>query len=134
MPFFSVPAYLAGGNISPSRFVIGSSVQDYWVTQAAAASTRPFGISHEYVRYAPGTPFDDGFAATASQQIPIYGDTELCPLESGASFAAGQYLKSDGNGRGIPVTTGTYYGARALAGASASGQRVRVQVCGGYLA
>lgn len=125
------PGLWAGGNISPARFVVPTT-QPYFVIQAVNATVQPAGVSGEFVRYAPGTPFDDGFIATASQQVLVHGPLEQCNIETGASFNPMVYLKSDGNGRAILATTGTYVGARAFEGSTASGQRIKCQPMQGY--
>lgn len=133
MSLFTGPTWMALGDISPARFVIPSTT-DFCVTQATGGTVEPAGISYEFTRYAPNTPFDTGFVASSGQHVQIYSEAQMCNIESGASFNSGVRLKPDGNGRGILATTGTYYGALALQGSNASGQRTKVQVLGGYLA
>jgi hypothetical protein len=61
----------------------------------------------------------------------VAGLGSMCYVEAGATVTAGQYLKSDSQGRAVPVaTSGTTvqnYGAIALQGGS-SGEKIRVLV------
>jgi hypothetical protein len=126
--------FKAGGNISPSRFV--ESNDEFTVTQCSEAATKPpTGISPEYTRYAPGTAWDDGYVATNGKDLRVYQDGELCMLQTGnTAITGGDFLMSDAQGCGIPVTTGKYYGAQAMQSSDASGKRVQVKVVRGYLA
>lgn len=71
------------------------------------------------------------YAAEAGQPLRVSGVGSIAMLEVGGTVTPGQYLKSDSQGRGVPVaTTGTTiqnYGAIALQGGS-SGSIIRVQV------
>jgi hypothetical protein len=131
------PGYIAGGNISPRRFVY---LSDEWTVTQCGAGTRAIGISGHGDRYAPGTAFDSGttaYAATAGQYLLVYPPGYETVLEAGLpiTVATENRLKSDANGRGIPVTTsGDKYGALALENASASGQIIRVAVVDGEMA
>jgi hypothetical protein len=128
------PSFTAGGNISPSRFVVLSG--EYTVTQAnATPGIPPIGISSEALMGAPNTPFDNTYAATSGySNFRVYQEDDICYLNAGAAFTGGDYLKPDANGRGVSVTAGTYYGALALETATASGQNIKVKVVGGYKA
>lgn len=121
----SSPNFVASGSISPSRFVFITG--DNQVAQAIANSP-VFGVSQEGVMYAPGTAADNGLAATDGRPIKVYGPTETCYLELGATVAATQYVKSDASGKGTSVdmtaTTLQYIGGRVLVG-GASGEKVR---------
>jgi hypothetical protein len=131
---FGAPSFVAGGNISPSRFVVLSG--EFIVTQSGATpGIPPIGISSEATMFPPNTPFDNGYAAIADySNFRVYVDGDICYINAGAAFTGGDYLKPDANGRGITVTTGTYYGAEALETATASGQQIRCKVVGGYKA
>lgn len=128
----ALPGVIAGGNISPARIVLMST--EHTVTQATAASTEPFGISGGGVRYAPGTPWDNGYAATVGQSCPVYQNGEVCEIEAGAAFSGGDWIKADANGRGITATTGTYHVGQAQEAATVSGQRIPIKVHTGYKA
>jgi len=132
--------YYAGGNIAPARFVCmpdsGGMTNDYTAIQASDPTLPTLiGISPPYTRYAPGTPFDNGYSATAGQDIMVNSAPENCEIECGAAVQSGDLLMTDSNGRAVTCTTTKYFGARALSTASASGTRVMVVImpCG-YMA
>jgi hypothetical protein len=127
------PSYVAGGNISPSRFVVMSG--EFTVTQAdATPGEPPIGISSEATMFAPNTPFDNGYAAISGySNFRVYQLGDVCYINAGNTITGGDYLKPDANGRGIPATAGTYYGAVALETATASGQEIRCVVIGGNI-
>lgn len=129
------PSFTAGGNISPSRFVSASG--SFHVGQATGATNAPIGVSQAGVRRAPGTGLDDGYAAISGEGLRVFGVGETCLIDTGDVVTAGQYLKSDANGRAVPVdtslTTLQYYGARALETNTASATKVRaVVILGAY--
>lgn len=115
-----LPPMVAGGNISPSRFVMPSSTNENECLQATA-DARTIGISQRGTRNPPIAGLDDGLAAVAGEQLQIFGPGEVAMLEIGAAVTPGTFLRSDANGRGIPVATaGQWYGARALQGGAAN--------------
>lgn len=121
--------YIADGDISPSRFVKTLTTADNSVAQAGA-NAAVIGISQEGAREPP-LPGVTLLAGKTGDNIQIYQMTDSCLLELGGTIVAGDYLKSDANGKGVVIaTTGTTaqeIGARALT-AGASGEKVRVQV------
>ena len=122
------PAFIATGNIAPSRFVRPNVSLDHAVQQAAAAEL-PIGISQECMQYAQ---FDLGIsntnAATSGQPINVYTEGEECLLELGGTVTAGVRLKPDSDGKGVLGTLGTdAVGATSLE-AGVSGDLIRVQV------
>lgn len=130
-----VPSFVAGGNIAPCRFLVLSN--DFTVIQSnATPGEPPIGVSSEATMFPPNTPFDNGFAATTGYtNFRVYQEDDVCFVETGvANVGGGDYLRPDANGRAQPATTGTYYGAISLEGATASGTRIRCKVMGGYFA
>lgn len=128
-------SFLAAGNIPPARFLnMPDSAGNDYSAQLATVSTGqpPLGISEPADRYAPGTAFDNLFAATAGLDVMVIQEGEEGLLETGGAVTGGDMLMPDANGRGITCTNGNYYGARALESASASGTRIRVQVVIGF--
>jgi hypothetical protein len=122
-------SYTAGGDISPARFCKALLNSPFVAVQADDGDEIYVGISQPGTRDAPGTPADDGLAASSGDQVVIYGDADEDEpmLLSGAAVTAGQLLMSDSTGRGIPVTTGKYYGAQALTAATAANILIRVR-------
>ncbi len=118
---------VAGGNISPCRFIQHSST-DFKVTQAGANS-KVFGISQAGTNFAPIPEVSAPYAATAGQQLQIFQDDEECLLELGGTVTAGDELKSDASGKGV-VLAGSgaeNVGAVALQ-AGVSGEQIKVRV------
>lgn len=120
-------AFTAGGTIRVSRFVNLDSSDNNVVLEADANETI-IGISQEGGRAAP-VPLnttDPVEAAQDGEQLNVHlpggarKDISLCIGSGGCN--AGDRLKSDGDGKGVPIaTTGTTiqnYGAIALAAAS----------------
>jgi hypothetical protein len=125
------PRLVAGGNIYPCRFVKMSTVADDRGLQATA-NDAPIGISYPEGRYAPlEDVVTTNYHAITDDPIGLYGDGEQCLLEIGDDVTRGGRLKSDADGKGVPVlTTGTtiqQYGAIALESGS-SGEKIRVFV------
>lgn len=105
---------VASGDISPRRFITMSG--DYTVAQATA-NQRPIGVSEEASR-----TDTDAKHAVAGESVAMRRPGFRAKLEIGATVVAGERLKADASGRGVPVaTTGTTiqeYGAIALKGGS----------------
>lgn len=122
----AILSFRASGNISPSRFVTLSGEQ----TVAQAGDNQEIiGVAQEGSNKAPLQDYvSTVYAAETGQQLEVYSTGELCLVEAGAAITAGQLLKSDSQGRAVPVaTTGTViqnYGAVALQSATAAGQKI----------
>lgn len=122
----------AGGNISPSRFVMFDTSNDFTGLQATA-NARTIGVSQRGTRNAPISDVaDSGYAAISGDTIQLYGPGDNgVLLELGDTVVRGGLLKADANGKGVPIaTTGTtiqQIGARALQSGS-SGERIQVEI------
>ena len=142
----NLPGYLASGTIIRSRFVTRvnglantTAATAYKVKQSVSGDI-PVGVADVRVNVLPGSTAagttDPLPAATDGQPIWVYRDTEAALLEAGAAITAGQFLKPDSVGRGVPLdgtntSTTQWYGARAEENASAAGQLIVVQVITG---
>lgn len=132
--FLAPPQLQANGNIYPSRFVTVDPSSNAKVIQATANS-KVLGVSQVGTNY---PPLNDsavtvaGYAAVAGQIVEFHGPGQVCHVEAGDTFAAGDYLKADADGKAVPIlTTGTTlqrFGAIALDAATAVGQLIRCYV------
>lgn len=123
-------SFVASAAIRPSRFVKLSGVR-----QVAQAGDNEdiLGVAQEGSNRAPLQDLvTDVYAAQAGQSLLVYSAGEMCLVEAGAAITAGQLLKSDSQGRAVPIaTTGTTiqnYGAVALDSASGAGEKILVLV------
>lgn len=133
-------SWIAGGNIAPSRFVKPSTTANQTVVQAGAGDI-VCGISQKGTHNVPGTiggvAVDDGYAAVAGMSVGVFDQSDTArgqfiDLELGGTVTAGDYLKSDVNGKGVTATAdGDYYGARTNR-SGVAGQLIQVQVITGY--
>ncbi|MGB9690034.1 hypothetical protein [Thermogutta sp.] len=121
----------ARSNIAPFRFVRVDSATENGCVQAGD-NTDIIGVGQG----GTNKPEVQGlisasYAAEAGQPVRVAGVGSVTMLEVGATVTPGQYLKSDANGRGVPIaTTGTViqnYGAIALQGGT-TGSIIRVMV------
>ncbi len=124
------PTLMAAGDILPSRFV--KLTADH-KAQQAGDNERVIGIAQEGGNRPPLADLVTTIkAAENGQTFRLYGEGEVCLVEAGAAIQPGDRLKSDANGRAVPIaTTGTTIqniGAVALEGATAAGELVRCQV------
>jgi hypothetical protein len=123
----STPGWLAGGDIRPSRFLMASAA--FTAVEADGTTGPIIGVSQEAVHGAPGTAFDDGFAATtAYPEFRTYGVAEQCFVVAGAAFDAGVFLESDANGAAVARSGAAFIGGYSLDAATASNQLVRIIV------
>jgi hypothetical protein len=108
---------VAGGNISPARFVTLSTSSSEPVVTQSAANDAVWGISPKSTRRMALSGWDDGYAAIAGETMAVFGpgDDEAL-LELGeAVTAAGQYLQAGTDGKGELATTDKdHVGAVAL--------------------
>ena len=117
---------VAGGNISPHRFVKPSTTADHTVLQAGAGE-KVVGISQRGTRNVPYSSLDDGYAAIAGESLRVYSTGETCLVECGGTVTPGDRLKADSNGKAVVASSGDEYGA--IAGqAGTSGKLVEVYV------
>jgi hypothetical protein len=126
----AILSFRAGGNIIPSRFV--TLTNNATVTQAGD-NQEIVGVAFEGTQKAPLQDYVSTlYAAETGQSVAVYSVGEVCLVEAGGSISAGNLLKSDSQGRAVPIaTSGTTiqnYGAVALDGATAAGQKIRVLV------
>jgi hypothetical protein len=107
------PSFKAGGNISPCRFV---KITGAMTVSQCVAGERGVGVSQEGLKDVP-IPGNNssGFAAVATDPVGVFVAGEMALVEVAAATTAGQYLKSDVNGRGTPTSTANdIYLAQAL--------------------
>lgn len=131
MPLGGSGSFVAGGNIAPSRFVKPSSSTA--IVVQAGAGDAVLGISGQGTRNPPYSTLDDGYHCINGENCRVYADDEVCLLEAGDVVAFGELLKSDTNGKGVPVSANNdFYGAQALEPASATGVLIKVKVVRGY--
>lgn len=123
------PNLRATGTIRTCRFVKLSGDN---TGAEADANEDAIGISYQSGK---NPPLNDLVSsnphAESGDPIQIYGEGDICLLEYGDTVTAGLDLKSDADGKGVPVaTTGTTIQlarAKALEGGS-SGEKKRVQI------
>lgn len=141
-------ALLAGGTINVSRFVqidpTNTTTGGFHAIQCNGTTyAKPSGISQEASNV---TPFNANsvfgalaaanyaqIAAASGEPVWIHGPGEECPLYAGAAVSVGQDLVSDSAGMGVVATATSeanwqYIGARALQGAAAQYEKIRVLV------
>lgn len=127
-------ARYAGGNVKPQRFV-ALDPSDGRIIQAST-NGRTIGISGpskrvDFITH-PGRPSTTDYHSVAGQPCEVYapGATTILIIGAGGCTAFDR-LKSDSDGRGVPIaTTGTtiqHYGAIALE-TMAEGEPCRVLV------
>lgn len=123
------PNLRASGEIRPCRFV---KISGSNLGAEADANEEVIGITWQDGRYPPLNDLvTDNPHAITDDPIRLYGDGDICLLEAGGTWVAGERLKSDADGKGVAAaTSGTTLqnvGAIALE-AAASGEKRRVQV------
>jgi hypothetical protein len=111
----TAPPLVAGGNVSPCRFVKISTTAGQGV-QAAAGTDLLVGISIEETRYPPNSPADDGLVAIANENLPYLGPGQVTNLIINATLTAGVVVTADASGKGIAPAAGDYVGAILLQG------------------
>ena len=117
--------YAAGGDINPCRFVVQSASADNTVTESGANGV-VIGISQEHARDAP-IPSASALAAASGDSVWIHTPSDAssrrCLLQLGDTVVRGGYLKSDADGKGVPIATDSQttqnVGARAIQSGSA---------------
>ena len=119
MPVISLPrpVKIAAGNISPSRIIIQAAGDPDNVTQGAGATSKPVGVALPATKYPPGSTEDNGYAAVSGDQLPYYGEGDLCYVEAGATAITDFTipLVCDANGRAVPASTIANWGTGSLA-------------------
>lgn len=122
------PNVIAGGTIRPSRFV---SISAAYTVIEGTANAEVIGISGVNSNKAPIPEVTTNYHAESGEQVVLHGEGEVSALVLGGTVAAGDKLKSDGNGAGVVCassgTTRQFYGARALQ-AGSSGETIEVMV------
>lgn len=129
----STPSYIAGADISPSRFVKLNG--EHQVIQCVAGDAA-IGVSHEGSREPP-IPGVTPLAAKSGESCHVYGADEPCEVIAGGTVAAGDPLKPDAEGKAVKAivggeTAGTVipYSAIARSGAVA-GEKLKITLTRG---
>lgn len=123
MSAFQIPQanYISTGNLNPSAFVTTSG--PFEVAQSTT-SDAPIGVSQSNTKL-----FNSSLAAASGDVTGVYTEGQECWLTFGDTVTAGQRLKPDSSGRGIPAGSTDSSGAVALeSGAVGELHRVRVEV------
>lgn len=90
--------YKAGGTVNPRRFV--KITGDRQLQQAAASSDIPLGISAR-----DESAYDQTDHATVGEQASAYlFDGDEIEIELGGTVAAGSFITSDADGKGVAAT------------------------------
>lgn len=97
--------FVAGGNITPSRFVAQNTSYDSTVDNASVAGQRCLGVSQVGTRKAPGTGADDGYAAIAGEPVQVFLPGDVAPIMCGSGgVTRGQLIKTDANGKAVAAS------------------------------
>lgn len=132
MPQEHMRSIVAGGTIRRSRVVYVST--DYTAVEQVSYSVSfmPLGISQEWCRNPPGTPYDTSLnAAVSGEELLVYTDGSIALAECGNTVTAGKMVVSDTTSRivdapGAPPFS-FYTVGRALE-SGAAGDVVRIEV------
>lgn len=133
MPLYN-PAFIAGGDIKPARFV--RITGEFTISQCSASTQPIIGVSQEGTFSPPnlatllgGT--ESGLAASEGQSLKVFGLGDVCMIFAGTGgVTAGTKVKSDSDGKAVNIGTvaGTYnVGGTALNTVNA-GEKVLIQV------
>jgi hypothetical protein len=132
----SSPRYLAGGTIEVARFVKIDTTADhnFTVVQATGQTDKVIGVSQDGAHDPPGLSGSADDAARDNQTLRVYSVGEECLVTAGAAITQGDYLKSDADGKAVPVTfaeaANIFYGGYALEDGAAD-ELVRMMVLPG---
>ncbi len=127
-------SFTAKVNLPPSVVVKIDTTIDNGVTLAVAADF-PFGITQEWIEYAPGTPYDLGYAALAGHAILVYGPGSIARAAAKATAPAltPGSVGADANSKLVNVSSssGTLHfcvGYLLESGTAATAEMLRVYV------
>lgn len=126
----NVPELVAGGNVYPCRFI---QMNDAYEGVQGGDNTVCIGVSGEGTLEPPIPQQATAYHATDGDPLTqMSGLGDVCLLTAGTGgFSAGDRLKSDANGAGVPIastgTTNQNVSAIAIDDA-AEGEQGRVQV------
>lgn len=126
MPGANAP-WVANGNIPPSRFVKIDPAADNRVILAGVGD-QPIGVSQQGTRRAPYSSLNDGFCAIAGEELRVFQNSEIAPVEAGAAVVRGTRVGPDATGRAITVATAVASGGDANQSASGAGVLIEVSV------
>lgn len=128
---FKPLSLLAGGDISPARFVYVSAA--FTVSQCTAITQTPIGVATEATKDPPGLTGASALAAEAGDQISVWPIGQMCKVSAGAAFSAGALLSTAADGQAITATgTGTVVAAIAFEAATAADQLVDILILSPY--
>lgn len=101
------PNLMAGGNISPSRFVMMDTDPNQCIQATDNAET--IGVTHDSTNYAPlSDQTVSEYAAKDGQNVRLFGDGDVCLITAAEALSVGDEVKADGDGKAQAIaTTGT---------------------------
>jgi hypothetical protein len=133
MPLYN-PAFIAGGDIKPARFV--RITGEFTISQCSASTQSIIGVSQEGTFSPPnlatllgGT--ESGLAASSGQTLKVFGLGDVCMIFAGTGgVTAGTKVKSDADGKAINIGTvaGIYNVGGTALNTVAAGEKVLIQV------
>lgn len=133
MPLYN-PAFIAGGDIFPARFV--RITGEFTVSQCSASTQSIIGVAQEGTFSPPnlatllgGT--ESGLAASSGQTLKVFGLGDVCMIVAGTGgVTAGTKVKSDADGKAINIgsVAGTYNVGGTALNTVAAGEKVLIQV------
>lgn len=130
---FENMGWVANGDISTARFVKLISGTKYRVAQAAA-NEQVVGVSTQNQRASTiiGTLAATTLAASAGESLDIELMGSLAWVEVGSACVEGDWVKSDANGRAVPIATSgatkQMVGGLVLIGAANANELALIQV------
>ncbi|MFG0261026.1 MAG: hypothetical protein ACF788_01355 [Novipirellula sp. JB048] len=125
---YPTPSFIAGADISPSKFVKIKANNDNTAIQCGAGDVA-IGVSAPGTRSAP-IPGADGLAAADGETCLVYGLGETCEVTAGGAIQAGDTLKPDADADAVPAAAGEAYSAVARSGA-ADGEKCKCVIVRG---
>lgn len=124
------PGLVAGGDISPCRFVKGGSSAGA-VLQAGAGEAA-IGFAREFVYDAP-TDGASGLAASSGKVIQVVRQGQMGEIEVGEAVAAWAYLKPNSVGRAVNALPGEFFSARAFEAQATATNRALAEAAQGIV-
>lgn len=98
--------FIAGGNISPSRFVVLDTTYDSTVTQAGTTNVRCIGVSQTGLAKAPGSAGATAYAGVDGDPMQLYLPGDIAPVQVGAAgVTKGNMVRTDSSGQAVVALT-----------------------------
>jgi hypothetical protein len=126
MPLLN-PAYVAGEDLAPARFVKRSTSENDVVVYADDGTSPVVGVTFNGTRQAPIPSVSTSLAAADGEGVRVHGLSDVCEVEAGEDLTDGAEVTAGTDGVAMLAAAGDYVGGIVRDGVE-SGEKAWIHI------